>query len=149
MEEINYKIIHILLKQYFKNIEHINVKEDILKYYFTFIDYVQKDKYITWEEIGSNYILMPCFQSANPIDIYIQMISLYTDIQEDLNLVSPNILINILELSSDLANEEVNKEIVNSTYVSDNGDILYTDKAQNLFNEKFDLFYNKIIEYKI
>lgn len=149
MEEINYKIIDIVLNQYFKNIEHINTKEEILKYYFTFIDYVVKDKYITWEEIGSNYILINCFQSTNPIDIYIQLTCLYTDIQEKLNLISPNILINPLELCSDLTNEEVCKEINNPTYVTDNGDIVYTDKAQDLFNEKFDLNYDKIIKYKI
>lgn len=149
MEEINHKIILLILNQYFKNIEHINTKEDILKYYFTFVDYVQKDQYISWEEIGSNYIVPTYFELVNPIDIYIQMINLYLNIQSELNIVSPNILINPLELSSDLANEEVSKEIVNSTYVSDNGDTLYTDKAQDLFNEKFDLFYNKIIEYKI
>ena len=57
MEPVNPKIILIVLRTYFCNLESLITDEDILKYYFTLLDYVNKDCDIDWQEIGDDYII--------------------------------------------------------------------------------------------
>ena len=64
-----------------------------------------------------------------------------------------NITINLLEVASDLAHEIVCAKF------EDNEDLIYRDKnaesteytenAQDLFNEWYDIYYDKLLNYKI
>ena len=146
MEQINPKIIQIILRQYFCNLESLVKDEDILNYYFTLIDYVNKDCDITWEEIG--YVIWQPFEHTNPCDVIENMEALYVDIQQTLNLMTPNIVINPLELAADLANEDVEEEFNQPTYLAENGDILYTEEAQVLFNNLYEFYLVRIQESK-
>ena len=146
MEQINPKIIQIILRQYFCNLESLVKDEDILNYYFTLIDYVNKDCDITWEEI--DYIIWQPFEHTNPCDVIENMEALYVDIQQTLNLMTPNIVINPLELAADLANEDVEEEFNQPTYLAENGDILYTEEAQVLFNNLYEFYLVRIQESK-
>ena len=148
MEQINPKIIQIILRQYFCNLESLVKDEDILNYYFTLIDYVNKDCDITWEEIGYDYIIWQPFEHTNPCDVIENMEALYVDIQQTLNLMTPNIVINPLELAADLANEDVEEEFNQPTYLAENGDILYTEEAQVLFNNLYEFYLVRIQDSK-
>lgn len=76
------------------------------------------------------------------------MEALYVDIQQTLNLMTPNIVINPLELAADLANEDVEEEFNQPTYVAENGDILYTEEAQVLFNNLYEFYLVRIQDSK-
>lgn len=154
MKQINPKIIKIILKHYFCNIQHLTSNEDILKYYFTLLDYVQKDSDISWEEIGSEYIIWRPFENTNPCDVIDNMEDLYKSIQEDLNLLSPNVLINPLEVASELAHNSVVNYFTdelgeNFEYTDGQGDTFYNEDAQLLFNEQYSEILNIINKLKL
>ena len=120
MEPVNPKIILIVLRTYFCNLESLITDEDILKYYFTLLDYVNKD-----------------------CDIVANMENLYSEIIETLGLESPNIIINPLELASEIAHQDVVDYFTdelgeNFEYTDEEtGDTFYTEDAQEVFNESY------------
>lgn len=62
------------------------------------------------------------------------------------------ITINVIELSSELAEEMVNVKFnyeKNNIYVEENEEIKYTEAAQEIFNEWYDYYYDFLIERKI
>ena len=62
------------------------------------------------------------------------------------------ITINVIELSSELAEEMVNVKFnyeKNNIYVEENEEIKYTEPAQEIFNEWYDYYYDFLIERKI
>lgn len=145
MEPLNPKIIAIVLRHYFCNIGHLVSDEDILKYYFTLSSYVKDDNDISWSEIGSDYTIWYPFEHTNPYDVIENMESLYDDIQKNLNLLSPNITINPLEVASQLAEDVVIDYFTdelgeNFEYTDDNGETKYNEDAQEVFNEHYDYF---------
>ena len=143
MEQINPKIIQIILRQYFCNLESLVKDEDILNYYFTLIDYVNKDCDIDWQEIGDDYIIWRPFEHTTPCDIIYNMENLYNDIVKTLGLESPNIIINPLELASEIAHQDVVDYFTdelgeNFEYTDEEtGDTFYTEDAQEVFNESY------------
>lgn len=141
MEPLNPKIIAIVLRNYFCNISHLT-EEEILKYYFTLRFLVNKDEDITWEEIGADYIIWEPFENTNPSDVIDNMEALYFDIISTLNLSSPNIVINPLEVSSNLAEDYVVEYFTQELqedyqYTTDDGVTLFTEDAQEIFNDLY------------
>ena len=135
MEPVNPKIILIVLRTYFCNLEFLTTDQDILKYYFTLLDYVNKDCDIDWQEIGDDYIIWRPFEHTTPCDIIYNMENLYNDIVKTLGLESPNIIINPLELASEIPHQDFFDYF---TYVLDQNfeytdeetvDTFYTDNA--------------------
>jgi hypothetical protein len=63
-----------------------------------------------------------------------------------------NVTVNILELASDLAHNELessfNEEAV-VIYKEDEDTLIYTDEAQEVFNELYDKYYTIIEHLKI
>ena len=62
------------------------------------------------------------------------------------------ITINLIELSSELAEEMVNVKFnyeQNDIYVEENEEVKYTEQAQEIFNEWYDYYYDFLIERKI
>lgn len=62
------------------------------------------------------------------------------------------ITINVIELSSELAEEMVNVKFnyeQNDIYVEEDEEIRYTEEAQEIFNEWYDYYYDFLIERKI
>lgn len=62
------------------------------------------------------------------------------------------ITIDVIELSSELAEEMVNVKFnyeENDIYVEENEEVKYTEKAQEIFNEWYDYYYDFLIERKI
>lgn len=141
MEPINAKIIAIILRNYFCNINHLTSDEDILKYYFTLVDLVNKDVDITWEEVGSDYIIWQPFENTCPSNIIDNMESLYFDIVNTLNLSSPNIVINPYDISSEIAEDLVVSYYAeiqeNHQYTTDEGVTFFTEEAQDIFNNYY------------
>jgi uncharacterized protein YehS (DUF1456 family) len=63
-----------------------------------------------------------------------------------------NVIINILELASELAENEMQNIFLNSeiyTIEDENGCMVYTENAQNLFNDLYDKYFDLIIKYGI
>jgi hypothetical protein len=68
--------------------------------------------------------------------------------------MSEIVKINKLELASELANDATKKEMFskglisdeNEMYVEDEGGTIYTDKAQDIFNDYYDYYLTKIEE---
>lgn len=143
MEPVNPKIILIVLRTYFCNLEFLTTDEDILKYYFTLLNYVRDDVQISWNEIGNDYIIWQPFEHTNPCDIVANMENLYSEIIETLGLESPNIIINPLELASEIAHQDVVDYFTdelgeNFEYTDEEtGDTFYTEDAQDVFNESY------------
>ena len=143
MEPVNPKIILIVLRTYFCNLEFLTTDQDILKYYFTLLDYVNKDCDIDWQEIGDDYIIWRPFEHTTPCDIIYNMENLYNDIVKTLGLESPNIIINPLELASEIAHQDVvdyfTEELGENFEYTDEetGDTFYTEDAQEVFNESY------------
>ena len=62
------------------------------------------------------------------------------------------ITINLIELSSDLAEEMVKIKFnykENDIYVEEDEEIKYTEQAQEIFNEWYDYYYDFLIEREI
>ena len=72
-----------------------------------------------------------------------------------------NITINLLEVCSELADLATRRELCNNesldegdgfweeVYQKNGNDTIYTEKAQDVFNEIYDYYYNEILKYKI
>lgn len=63
-----------------------------------------------------------------------------------------NVTINIIELASELANMELENNWMDSIKVwveDDDGDIYYTEEAQDIFNDLYDKYYSVIENTKI
>ena len=63
-----------------------------------------------------------------------------------------NVTINIIELASELANMELENNWMDSIKVwveDDDGNISYTDEAQDIFNDLYDKYYSVIENTKI
>ena len=61
------------------------------------------------------------------------------------------IAINVIELSSELAEEMVNVKFnyeQDNIYVEENEEIRYTEQAQKIFNEWYDYYYDFLMEKK-
>lgn len=61
------------------------------------------------------------------------------------------ITINVIELSSDLAEEMVKIKFnykENDIYVEEDEEVKYTEQAQEIFNEWYDYYYDFLIERK-
>ena len=62
------------------------------------------------------------------------------------------ITINVIELSSELAEEMVKIKFnykENDIYVEEDEEVKYTEQAQEIFNEWYDYYYDFLIERKI
>ena len=58
-----------------------------------------------------------------------------------------NITINIVELASELADLELENNWMDSIKVwveEENGDLIYTEEAQDIFNDLYDKYYSMI-----
>lgn len=63
-----------------------------------------------------------------------------------------NVTINIIELASELANMELENNWMDSIKVwveDDDGDLTYTEEAQDIFNDLYDKYYSVIENTKI
>jgi hypothetical protein len=63
-----------------------------------------------------------------------------------------NVTINIIELASELANMELENNWMDSIKVwveDDDGDLAYTEEAQDIFNDLYDKYYSVIENTKI
>lgn len=63
-----------------------------------------------------------------------------------------NVTINIIELASELANMELENNWMDSIKVwveNDDGDLTYTEEAQDIFNDLYDKYYSVIENTKI
>lgn len=152
MEPYNPKILAIILRQYFCNINNLT-EEEVLSYYFTFSSLVNADSEITWDEIGDNYLIWKPFESACPCDVLENMDALYFDITNTLNLCSPNIVINPLEVSATIADDYVKDYFTelgqSGTYIDDDGSEHFNDEAQELFISHNDYVNNLLYELKL
>lgn len=119
MEPINPKIIQIILRHYFCNVGHLT-EEESLTYYFKLIAKVRKDSDIDWSEVGDDYIIWEPFQQTMPSHVVDNMENLYQDIQQTLQLQSPNIVINPCTLATKLAKSGVECHHLDSTESSNN-----------------------------
>ena len=62
------------------------------------------------------------------------------------------ITINLIELSSDLAEETVKIKFnykENDIYVEEDEEVKYTEQAQEIFNEWYDYYYDFLLEREI
>lgn len=139
MEEYNHKILLIVLKHFFCDIETLHGSENILKYYFKFIEEISNNADISWNELN-DYLIWEPFENYYPSQVLSLMEDMYFEIFETLNLQSPNIVINPLELASDLAEKEVDLIFKNSNTpykkIKDK-EISYTAVASTLFTSCF------------
>lgn len=63
-----------------------------------------------------------------------------------------NVTINIIELASELANMELENNWMDSIKIwveDDDGDLSYTEEAQDIFNDLYDKYYSVIENTKI
>ena len=154
MEEYNPKIVLIVLSHYFCNLEHLTDDSLILSYYFKLLDYVNADSEIDWDEIGNDYIIWQPFEHVNPCDVIDNMNNLYHNIKHILNLSAPNIVINPLEVASELSHEKVVDYFTtdlkeNFEYTTDNGTTHYVEDAQEMFNQNYSQILDKILGLKL
>mgnify|MGYP003489258203 CR=1 FL=1 len=80
MSRLNYKILAIVLKHYFCNIGNYAWDEDTtISYYNTFIDKINGDCDIGWDEL-EDYLIWQPFENTSPTYVADNMQSLYYDI---------------------------------------------------------------------
>ena len=60
-----------------------------------------------------------------------------------------NIKINIVELSSELADKDIETHFGENRWIESDDELIYTEEAQNLFDEYYDYYYQIIDELKI
>ena len=59
-----------------------------------------------------------------------------------------DVSVNILELASELAHKVVEKEMKSHLRIDSDGSVVYTEEAQDLFNEWYDYYYDLIWNLK-
>lgn len=148
MEQYNYKILSIVLRHFFSDIEGLTIEEDVISYYFKFVDLVSSNEE-SWDNF-EDYLIWEPFENYYPKQILALMEDMYFDIQHTLELNCPNVVINPIEIASELASEDIKEsftELDLSYEVEDeDGNITYTDAAQTVFNELFDKYINSIVK---
>jgi hypothetical protein len=60
-----------------------------------------------------------------------------------------NIKINIVELSSELADKDIETHFGENRWIESDDELIYTEEAQSLFDEYYDYYYQIIDELKI
>lgn len=107
MEPLNPKIIQIVLRHYFCNVEHLT-EEESLKYYLNLISIINNNNYSSWFQVElDDYIIWEPFEDTDPSALVDNMNNLYQDIHQTLQLQSPNIIINPYTLATKLAESGV------------------------------------------
>lgn len=78
MKKLDYRIVSIVLKHYFCNVEHIT-EDQILSYYNNLIDKVNEDCDIDWNVL-EDYVIWEPFENTMPINVVDNMKNLYDEI---------------------------------------------------------------------
>lgn len=147
MEPYNPKIILIVLRHYFCNLDNMSDSE-ALSYFFIFIEKVNENEDVDWNELP-DYLIWRTYSETAPTDVAENMLNLYEDIKATLSINSQTCVVDKLELASELANSATEAHMATLGLRSfkswNNGDVTYTDTAQDYFNHKFDYYYNIII----
>lgn len=148
MEPINCKIIIICLRHYFCNVDYLKSDEEILEYYFSLINTVNATPLMGWEDLDEKYVVWSPFESMLPQLVCESMENLYYDIQNILDLTSPNVTVNSLELASSITEDLIKNQYLslNKEYLvqEDNGDLRYSEEAQDDFNIEYQNIFEKI-----
>ncbi len=154
MNNLNPKIIKIVIDHFFSNTSNIVEDELILNFYNTLSNYITDDPSISWEEIGPEYLVWFPFEIVNPCDVLENMDNLYDNIQKNFVNNSSNFNINPLELALEIAHATVvdyfTEELgENFEYtIEETGDTFYTEDAQEVFNSEYDFFLQIINQIK-
>lgn len=82
MVDVNFNqdILEIVLSHYFCNL-YEQSESNILQYFLTFKEAVDKDIDITWSDLG-NYIIWEPFENTAPVSVLENMLALYDDIEK-------------------------------------------------------------------
>ena len=78
MKKLDYRIVSIVLRHYFCNVQDFN-EDQILSYYDNLIDKVNEDCDINWNEL-EDYIIWEPFENTMPTHVVDNMKSLYDEI---------------------------------------------------------------------
>lgn len=78
MKKLDYRIVSIVLKHYFCNVQDFN-EDQILNYYNNLIDKVNKDSDIDWSDL-EEYLIWEPFENTMPTYVVDNMKDLYDEI---------------------------------------------------------------------
>lgn len=78
MKKLDYRIVSIVLRHYFCNVQDFN-EDQILNYYNNLIDKVNKDSDIDWSDLEEYFIWEP-FENTMPTYVVDNMKDLYDEI---------------------------------------------------------------------
>lgn len=60
-----------------------------------------------------------------------------------------NVTINIVKLASELADKDLEGHFGQKRWIENDDELIYTEEAQDLFNEYYDYYFNIIDETKV
>ena len=146
---MNIKVLRVAYNQYFCNMSIIT-DEDLLNIHYIVNEKLSKDEDIdSWEDLHKDLLIWQPFENAPPSDIIDNIDALIADINENLLPDSQSfITINKLELASniaeDLTKQEFERRHENFEIYEDNGDVRYTEEAQDFFNYSYGYYLTKI-----
>lgn len=78
MKKLDYRIVSIVLRHYFCNVQDFN-EDQILNYYNNLIDKVNKDSDIDWSDL-EEYLIWEPFENTMPTYVVDNMKDLYDEI---------------------------------------------------------------------
>lgn len=138
----NTRLLRVAYSQYFCNISNIS-DEDLLNIHYIVNEKLSQDEDIEfWEDLHKDLIIWQPFENVIPSNIMDNIKNLIQNIEVFL-LPDPNlyVTVNKIELVSDIAEylteQEFERLHQNFEIYEDNGDVRYTEEAQDYFNFEF------------
>ena len=150
MNSLNARALRIAYEQYFCNVCDLTDTE-LLSAHFKFDEALNKDEYVSWcDPALDNLVIWQPMEEVLPMHVFDNIVELtkrLADIHEETDTDVTRAQ-SVLEAAVELAAVSVEKALAEgepegyfaSTYLVslDNGDIIYNEEAQNLFNEAYE-----------
>lgn len=149
MKDINIHVLRICYEQYFCNVCELT-DEELLSTHFKFNEALNVDEDIYWDDPSiENLIIWHPMKDVQPTYIFDNILEIHKRIWTLHDEAYTHVC---LELASDLAEERVAEYFAeelgeNHEYTDDKGDTYLNEDAQDLFNNYYDFYANKINEY--